>query len=277
MSARAVLKKTWYSVFTKPPIYVVGKACILALGKKRSDQLREDFTAQTRPLRWPMQGIGRAIRAVESFDYGLLPEKEKEEWSKRFWGGPGGHRWHHDRPEQIREVFERQFQDCVDFLEGFQFSNAIEIGCGNAWSLKYFARTWPCKLIGVDINPQTIDAARKNTPPEIELHVGDVLEFLRRYHELSNTLVISRFTSVFFTNEQVRELFKIVRERRGSIHICENHYHALGKTESVYSGAHKISHDYPLILSRCGFRILRQKSVQPRGEGSLLRVLAVPA
>jgi SAM-dependent methyltransferase len=277
MSVRAVLKKIWYVVFNKPPMYLVGKVCILAIGNARSEQLREQFTAQTQRLPWPMQAVGRAVRAVESFDYGRLPDKQKEEWSKKFWGGRGGARWHHDRPVQIREVFERQFQDCVDFLGDARFERVIEIGCGNAWSLRYFARVWPSKMIGVDINPETVADARKDTPVEIELHVSDVFSFLRSYDDLSRTLVISRFTLVFFTNEQVHNLLAIVRERHGNLYICENHYHTLGTTESVYSGAHKISHDYPLILTHTGFKVLKQMRVQPRGEGALLRVLAAPA
>jgi ubiquinone/menaquinone biosynthesis C-methylase UbiE len=57
-------------------------------------------------------------------------------------------------------------------------SRVLDVGCGNGYSLKFYARRLPKKLVGIDFSPMMIQNAKKMVSKEIasgtvEVRVGD--------------------------------------------------------------------------------------------------------
>jgi SAM-dependent methyltransferase len=262
-------------------MYLAGRAVMVFLSRRKIDWYKREFFCQTKTYGGFTYAIGRLVRFVEQYDYGRLPEAERAKYTFEFWSGEAGARWHRERHTQAQDDFVRHRQECTRFLaEALPpgIGRMIEIGSGNAEALSHFKQhlNRPLRYIGVDISADTIKAA-KAAHPDIESVCDDVFAHLRRMNDLSDSVVVSRWTAVYFTNAQMRDLIEIIRDRRGLAYFCENHYHRLGTgVASVYSGARKNSHDYPAMLKAADFAILKEGHYQPIGEAGLLRILARP-
>lgn len=268
------LKAVWYCLFSVPPTYLAGRAAMALMSERQVEWFRREFFCQTRTFSKPVHVLGRLVRAVESYDFGRKSDAERARETFDFWSGDSGYRWHVDRHNQIPEQLRLHQNECLAFLAGERFARVIEIGGGNALFLRRLQEVRPdAKYIGVDINAQIIERARM-TYPDIELVTGDVFDYLRGQASLADTLVVSRWTSVFFTESQMKDLLAMIRQRGGTAYFSENHYHKLGAgVLSQYSGARKNSHDYPALMRDAGMTIKKEAHYQPIGEGGLVRVL----
>jgi predicted TPR repeat methyltransferase len=156
-----------------------------------------------------------------------------------------------------------------------EFSRIIEIGGGNGKFLNRLQEVNSSPLyIGVDINKEIIERARK-TYPQIQFVSGDIFDFLNSETDLKHTIVASRWTLVFFTEGQMRELLTLIKDKDGAVYFAETFYHSLGSgIASKYSGATKNSYDYIEMANQSGMMILKQDCSQPTDTGGLLRLLA---
>ncbi len=278
---RRILKRIWYTIFSLPPAYLAGRAAMAFMSRERVDWYKREFFCQTTEHRGLTFRLGRLVRFVEQYDFGRLSEEERGRRTFEFWAGEPGQRWHRERQHQAQDDFLRHREDCTAFLKANlppSIDRIVEIGAGNGEALRHIRNGIgrPMRYVGVDINADTIaEAARAN--PAIEFHADDVFRFLTAQNDLSGTVVMSRWTAVYFTNAQMHDLLRIAKERGGAMYICENYYHRLGEGhETVYSGARKNSHDYPALLRGAGFSSVAEKHSQPIGDGGLLRILATP-
>lgn len=158
---------------------------------------------------------------TKKYYFRLGEDKRKLFLKHRIWGSLPGRRWH--------EALQTVYQENPDFLKVRQpliksilelnkqdYNGIIEIGSGNGWFLNILSQkiNHPVKILGLDLNPQTVKQAQhayKNTGLRFEC--ADLVTYSKNNpHFLTNKLIVSCFVLEFFSEAELSVLAEILNK-----------------------------------------------------------------
>lgn len=289
-SARKLLKRLWYSVFSERPYAYFGRFVVRLVPMSYRARVRDElFTA-----RGPKGVLADIVRAELNRQYyasdceEVIRRRSREE----FWGGIPGKKWHGIAKERFSEpgAYSREFlgfrQPLVRLISELlvstdQFHTICEIGTGNGMFLQYLSERFPeiWRFVGVDLNGDQIRENQETYKGQrLEFDHAEITEWIQKQSE-NGTIFLGNETFEWFTPREFEELLQCIRERVKpaaiAIFACVD-AGTLGKGVTRPRGALAFSHDYPHMLACCHYRI-RGQEIQRGSPYDQVSVLAIPS
>ncbi len=115
-----------------------------------------------------------------------------------------------------RWIGEREARLVLDSLKPGVGESLLDVGCGTGYFTRTFAASLSGQVVGVDINPEWVDFARRINPGAAEFLVADALAL--PFDDASFDLVVS-VAAVCFMEEEAAALEEMVRVSRRRIAV----------------------------------------------------------
>ena len=278
---RSIIRRGWYLVFNAPPRVLAGRAIRSVVSHDTYESAVSGQVCKTEKPSGISGRIEMLLAGVEDYEFSQNPDAAR---SRSFWSGAGGNRWNltrfRQRGDEYKEAYARCLETMRPLIEARDISRIIEIGCGNGQALAYFSEHLPSyiSLHGVDINPDTVTEAQQLARQGVQIHCGNVLEYLDG--DLSNTLIIARYVLMYFANDDLRALLGTIKNGGGNIYIYDKTYDYLEDSEETrYGSMYRWSHNYPLLLKQHGLSVKTDHSEHANvGRGGFVyRLAAIPS
>ena len=291
---RQCLKQTWHLIFSKRPYEYVGWFLVKIIPESYQSRVRDEFFTG----KGPTGLLADIVRAELNRQY--YSSKTVEEMRKRgremFWGATPGKRWHeltkarydeedphHTEFLQPRRLLARQISDLL--ASSRQHQTICEIGTGNGMFLHDLSKQVPSikRFIGVDLNKeQILENLRTYHGTELEFVHGEISDWIQ-YQCDGGTIFVAIETFEFFTQKELEELFRQIREKGSPAAIAILALAESSARSEVVSrprGSIAFNHNYVYLLKQCDYQVFRQEiqhnipydmicllAIAPPGEG----------
>jgi SAM-dependent methyltransferase len=264
------LKRTWYLLFSEHPYTYLGSCLVKILP---ASYIRR-FYYGLFPGKPPSGFLGNIITRELCRQYYLKSEDETRRLNReKFWGAGPGKEWHSfiKKIYTDKDKFNKEFLTHRDLLIANiskllstvpnYYHTICDIGTGNGLLLDYLSKEFNNvkKFVGVDLNKEQI-LENKETYKDSKLefvHV-DITDWINTQSK-DGIIFIACGAFEYFTQEELKELFQLIRERvsHAAITMCEPINLDL-KSEMISRprGGIAYSHNYPHLLKQCGYHIV---------------------
>ena len=270
---KQILKKTWHLMFSTRPHVYVGRCIVKIVPESYQSRVRDEFFTGEGPA----GVIADIIRAELNRQY--YSSNTEEEFRRRcreeFWGATPGKRWHEFTKERYdeqdahnseflrpRRLLARQISDLL--ASSGQYRTICEIGTGNGMFLHDLSRQFPSvkRFVGVDLNKeQILEDQRTYKGTALEFVHGEITDWIQcRCDE--GTIFVASETFEFFTQKELEELFRRIREKGSPAAIAIFALAESRVASEVVSrprGSIAFNHNYPYLLKQCGYQVFRQE------------------
>ncbi|MBD3379125.1 MAG: methyltransferase domain-containing protein [Candidatus Omnitrophica bacterium] len=255
------IKRVLSFFLRKPLRYYPGRLFWgLSSGKERTELVESYYTGDH-----PAKGFRHnCMMAYFSESFYSAPGDIVE----RLWSDEAGMRWHLDKLEKFEKDRDGYLESkgpvidkVVCLLEARTPDIVVEIGCGNGLDISLVAEraSRVPVFVGADINRELIEGNRERIKdPRIEFTCSRVNGIFSG-KEHSDALVFASGTLEFFKEEQLRELFRDLKDNvaRGRLVLYEPVNEDVERSVvSKPRGGLAYSHNYTTIMKGEGFRPL---------------------
>lgn len=270
---RRFFKKTWHLIFSERPYEYVGRFLVKIIPASYQSRVRNEFFT----ARGPRGILADIVRAELSRQY--YSSKTSEETRKRdremFWGATPGKRWHeftkarydeqnlhHSEFLQPRRLLARQISDLL--ASSGEYRTICEIGTGNGMFLHDLSKQSPSirRFVGVDLNKeQILENHRSYAGTGLEFVHGEISDWIQNECE-RGTIFVAIETFEFFTQEELEELLRQIREKVSPAAIAIfslAESSAGGEVVSRPRACTAFNHNYLYLLKQCDYRVFRQE------------------
>jgi 2-polyprenyl-3-methyl-5-hydroxy-6-metoxy-1,4-benzoquinol methylase len=275
MFVKRLLKKIWHVVFEDHPFSYIGSLVLPLLPTTYLSRFNDEFFTANGPRGL----IATLVRsAINRQYYSQSDEQIRKLNRQRFWGGKAGKQWHAIKTEaygdckkyapeflQYRKILVNQIQDLCNGRHNF--TTVCEIGTGNGMFLDYLASQLPGieTFVGIDLNKDQIE---ENKTAYACTRLNFVHSEISDYINLCNcgerVIFVAYGTLQYFTQNELEALFELIRRnvRSAAIAIAETiNIDIASQFSSTPRGNIAYSHNYPSLLERSDFRILKREVV----------------
>ena len=292
--------KQWYSRFNDPyrrpgkilvkkifkdhPYTYIGRILIKLSSKERRRKLENNFfTKKFKPTFFEKI----LIKEIER-QYYLLNESERKKLNReKFWGSSAGKKWHDLEKESFEQSIKESRYLLINQLSDFlsknpKYKTICEIGTGNGMLLDHLSKKFKKvkNFMGIDINKAQIDEnKRKYKNTNLKFIHSEITDLFNKKN-LKNTLFISWGTLEFFTEKEIMELLKLIKKEttNSAIAIGEPTNIDLKKQKtSKPRGKAAYSHNYPFLLNKEGYKIIKQEIKPINPEAYLYNQIVLTA
>lgn len=270
--SRQLLKKTWYLLFNDHPYTYPGRICIKFLPASYLSHFYDEFYSG----KGPSGLFANMVRAELNRQYYSKAEEEIRRLNRdKFWGAKAGLRCNKVK----KELFSNEDKFRTEYLKlkeplifqisellstGNRYHTICEIGTGHGMFLAHLSKrfTGIRKFIGIDLNKEQIlenEQTYKDT--SLEFIQAEISDWIRAHCE-KGSIFIASGTFQYFTQKELCELFRLVRERGNPAAIAITEAINLDLNNELMSkprGNTAFSHNYPYLFEQCNYHIFRQQ------------------
>ncbi len=285
---RRTLKKVWYALCGDRPYVYIGRFIVRILPQSFQARVRDEFFT----ARGPTGVFADIVRAeVNRQHYSADSEEEVRRHTRElFWGSTPGKRWHDLGKERFRDVdaYHTEFlgprrplihhlSDLLATTEGYQ--TICEIGTGNGMFLHVLSEEFPSirRFVGMDFNKeQILENQVAYEGSRLKFIQGEVVDWIQSGC-VDGTIFVGCETFEFFTQKELEELFRLVRQ---AVELAAIAIFALnrtgfdGETVSQPRGSTAYSHNYDYLLKLHQYQIFR-RHIERAGAYDRVCMLAV--
>jgi len=210
---------------------------------------------------------GMAHKALGDRDYQSI-----QDYHTRFWSSHAAYRYHEGHRSVHEDVTLRHFSPLLDALEAAlaerQIRGLCEIGCGSGDFLQYLAGRFGNleRLVGLDLSPESTETNRqRNRDPRIEFVASDADRWIRDEGESHWLYVSHRGVFEYFPQASLESLLEYLAAKcRPNLLLAVEpvgiDFDLEKEVESrTYGREFSFSHNYPKLLERAGFQVLRME------------------
>ncbi len=258
---------------------------VLFPDKKR--QLENSFTISTFGQSSCESFVDRCIRrSILDTQLASNGSTNTELLHQKFWQHQKPEQWFDqtaDRLESIHKpIIEPHLHKTLPELQALKIKTVVELGCGNGAWLAHLKTvlTEQEKFVGIDISSEQIEQNQKRYP-ELDFHSSDLLGWVKS-NPMDHVLYLTNCGVLeYLSQSSVESLYKCIQARgkNQSLFLVEpvdvTMDLELPQDSILFGDEHSHSHHHTHLLTKAGFRIFYQKSIEVEGY-RLLVIAAQP-
>jgi len=221
--------------------------------------LRNNLTIKERLMRYAL-----LKRAEKNKDFDSLAEFHHNYWSKKG-------KDYFDHTDDILETFFKPYcTPILRYLENMlmhqneDFDTIVEIGTGNGDALNYLSLKFPKidRFIGIDLSSAQVELNKRKFHENLRLEfvVSDGSEWIKSHGESNTIFITSRGVLEYFTQQQLQDLLKELKNLGNTIFIAiepiaADHDFSANPNSMVFGSESSFSHNYMMLFKNAGFNI----------------------
>jgi trans-aconitate methyltransferase len=268
-------RKVWNLFFKKPPSEIFGRIIYPFLPSSVKKKCIDSFFNRTGFIGFLTNAVAPML---EKAYFTGSDEQIRKDNRQLFWGDNFGQSWHNTERNRYQsledyastESFLRYRKPLIEQVKDLHFNSICEIGTGNGLFIKYLSTVFPShQLYALDINNGIIeDNKRIYAGSNITFVADSENDFL--YNKLpDNSLIISVGTFQCFTQEELKELLRSLKNSRKKVTIALSEPFDIDPEKDEHSEprhAALISHPYEKIFTALQFQIRSKLYLKRRLE-----------
>ena len=266
-------KHMWYAIFNHPPYAYLGSIILPFIPKTYRMNMEVDFFSGNAPKGM----ISHLVRSGINAKYYSSSDEQKRKMNREyFWGAESGRKWHdfkkkiysdkNKKEEYIRHRKPLLSQILELCSNNSEFNTVCEVGTGNGMFLDYLSKNVQGvdNFIGVDLNKEQISENQRTYNNKLQFVHSEIMDYLHQMKS-DNVIIVAIGTFEYFTEEELRELFDLLKSKFKYVAIAIHEPINLDLNSELSSkprGNIAYSHNYPYLVEHSGYTIFK-KDVQP--------------